>query len=286
MLSAVFDIDGIWQTLAELLQPGIPGAPAFVNLEEGSKYGLNSERDIPNEIQVSEDENMSQSIEHDRVVSQDGTGPPLPEAHGKRSSAMTPPEIIVVTHFSTLLTSLFARREKTAAHQSLALLKARLRWLSRSPGMPLLLLVNSTMEEPSTKHEELAPDLNGLAASNKSPDATLRSIFASVRSLHPSRPSFGIVFSQFLDLHLLCTDMSERASSYSLGEYSALTRIGYRRLGPTLVEVLQDNLELYSPHARECYREQRWAILDVSNQQIVNAYEHHESQAKGKQIRK
>ncbi|KAM3426877.1 hypothetical protein MY4824_009766 [Beauveria thailandica] len=288
MLSVVFDIDGIWQTLAELLQPSIPGTPASVNLEEGIMNGLNTERDLPSmEVHDSEDEGMSQSTEHDRIVSQDGTGSPSPEAHGKRSLAMSPPEIIVLTHFSTLLTSLFARRENTAAHQSLALLKTRLRWLSRSPSMPLLLLVNSTAEEARTEHKESAPDFNGLAASNRSPDATLRSIFASVRTLRPSRPSFGTVFSQFLDLHLLCTDiLGQERATYSLGEHSASTKIGYRRLGPTLVEVLQDNLVLDSRHARECHREQRWAILDVSNQLIVNAYEHHESQAKGKQIRK
>ncbi|KAH8711136.1 hypothetical protein HC256_007951 [Beauveria bassiana] len=288
MLSVVFDIDGIWQTLAELLQPGNRGTPASVELEEGITNGLNTERDSPNmEIHDSKDEGMSPSTEHGCIVSENGTGPPSFEAHGKRSSAMSPPEIIVVTHFSTLLTSLFARRENAAAHQSLALLKTRLRWLSRSSSMPLLLLVNSTMEEPSTKHKASAPELNGLAASNRSSDATLRSIFAYVRTLRPSKPSFGIVFSQFLDLHLLCTDISgQERASYSLGEHSALTQTSHRRLGPTLVEVLQDNLELNSPHARECHREQRWAILDVSNQQIVNAYEHHESQAKGKQIRK
>ncbi len=188
---------------------------------------------------------------------------------------MCSPEIIVVTHFSTLLTSLFARREKTAAHKSLALLRARLQRLSSSTSTnPLILLVNSTTEEVSNKYNESTSDFSNPISGNKSTEATLRSIFPSVRGLRPSRPSFGAVFNQFLDLHILCTGISNHqvVSSCSLEKAAGSSKTDYQCHSPTLVEVLQDNLD--SLHVRRRHREQRWAVLNISNQQIVDACGH------------
>ncbi len=278
LLSVVFDIDGIWQTISELLQPRATVASPSFTTKEGSTSSLNPERYMPAaEIQDSEDEDLSQSVGHDRISSQDELGALSHDAHDERSPVIRLPEIIVVTHFSTLLTSLFARREKTAAHKSLALLRARLRGLSSSASTsPLLLLVNSTTDEATNKHKEPTADFSGPTVGNKRTEPTLRSIFSSVRGLRPSRPSFGGVFNQFLDLHLLCTDISnyQATPSCSLEKAEESANSDYQRRSPTLVEVLQDNVGLDSPPVHQHHREQRWAVLEVSNHQIVNAYAH------------
>ncbi|OAR02803.1 hypothetical protein LLEC1_00209 [Akanthomyces lecanii] len=276
MLSVVFDIDGIWPTISELLQPRVAVASSPVTLEEENSSSHIPGRYMPPvEIQDSDDEALSQYVTLDRRKYQNESRVPAHDAQKESSPAICLPEIIVVTHFSTLLTSLFARREKTAAHKSLALLRARLRGLSGSASTnPLILLVNSTTEEDSNKYNESTPGFGNLTSGNKSTEPTLRSIFSSVRSLSPSRPRFGTVFNQFLDLHLLCTEMSnnQAMSSCSVEKAAGSTKADCQGHSPTLVEVLHDNLDSHHVHKR--HREQRWAVLDIANQQIVGGCSH------------
>lgn len=58
----------------------------------------------------------------------------------------TPPSLILITHTSTLLTTLFATHDTPTAHAKSHLLAARLRRLARSQalGLPLILLLNAT----------------------------------------------------------------------------------------------------------------------------------------------
>lgn len=58
----------------------------------------------------------------------------------------TPPSLILITHTSTLLTTLFATHDTPTAHTKSHLLAARLRRIARSPtlGLPLILLLNAT----------------------------------------------------------------------------------------------------------------------------------------------
>ncbi|KAF4979913.1 hypothetical protein FZEAL_3975 [Fusarium zealandicum] len=59
--------------------------------------------------------------------------------------------MIVITHFSSLLTSLFTHREKSAAHSALQLLGSHLRDLTRNlASHPLILILNST-SSPAAK---------------------------------------------------------------------------------------------------------------------------------------
>ncbi|EGX95083.1 hypothetical protein CCM_03355 [Cordyceps militaris CM01] len=276
MLSVVFDIDGIWQTLSELLQPLVAATSSSpVIHHEGHIGSLERNRMIPTtEIQDSEDEDILQPAGHKTFDSREEPRASSHEDQGERSSPMCPPEIIVVTHFSTFLTSLFARREKAEAHKTLAYLKWQLRGLSRSCSMsPLILLVNSTTtEEASNRPRGSALDLSGSTRTHRSPEPTLHSIFASVRSLRPSRPSFGVVFSQFLDLHILCTDLSENHANLAcrLERAAASTKCDHQCRSLAHIEVLKDNLGINSAHLRKQNREKRWAVLDVYGQKIVN----------------
>ncbi|KAI0542764.1 hypothetical protein GGR58DRAFT_451908 [Xylaria digitata] len=152
------------------------------------------------------------------------------------------PDIILVTHFSTLLTALFTHRDKTSAHTNLHLLSSKFRHLALSAG-PLIMLLNtttspspesltsvSTTPGPVDANQPITP---AEATKQQRPlDATLRSIFNPGVQLHSpnipqghkpgygyghsynatasrltrrNKPSFGATFAQFLDLHLLAT---------------------------------------------------------------------------------
>ncbi|KAI0101274.1 hypothetical protein F4814DRAFT_432854 [Daldinia grandis] len=148
------------------------------------------------------------------------------------------PDLILITHFSTLLTNLFTRSadNKAAAHTTLQLLSSHLRYLARSGDGPLVVLLNSTTvtsvstsgSAGSAGTSRIPPNLTsttaaaaaaaGAAVKDRPLEPTLRSIFlpaplpgigvgggSTATSRRQSKPAFGASFAQFLDLHLLCT---------------------------------------------------------------------------------
>ncbi|KAI1300456.1 hypothetical protein F5Y03DRAFT_228647 [Xylaria venustula] len=160
------------------------------------------------------------------------------------NSPLPVPDIIVVTHFSALLTTLFTHNDKTAAHTNLQLLSSHLRHLAQSAGPMIMLLNTTTSPSPETFTSASTSASGGLGpftgANNPIPphpadqeptkqqrplDPTLRSIFnpapphqphtydhyghstaaAASRLARRNKPAFGATFAQFLDLHLLCT---------------------------------------------------------------------------------
>ncbi|GAP93010.1 putative protein involved in assembly of cytochrome oxidase [Rosellinia necatrix] len=153
--------------------------------------------------------------------------PPLPRpetsqpapAPALAASAEPTPDIILVTHFNTLLAALFTTHsnDKTAAHARLQDLATHLRALSRSAAGPLIMLLNTTTtqtapaEAPHHHYHQHHHQQQQQQQQQTTPpqDATLRSIFASRRA--GSRPSFGAVFAQLLDLHLLCARVPRTA---------------------------------------------------------------------------
>ncbi|KAI8295676.1 hypothetical protein K4K59_004507 [Colletotrichum sp. SAR11_240] len=136
-----------------------------------------------------------------------------------------PPDIILITHFSTLMTALFTGRDRLSAHDGLQSLSAFLRYLSRSlSSSPLIILLNSTSssksktltEPPPMPPSEAPPPPDERSSSSSKPlAATLRSVFnppqldipgyAGHAAARRNKPTFGLVFAQLLDLHLLCT---------------------------------------------------------------------------------
>ncbi|RYP41393.1 hypothetical protein DL767_001031 [Monosporascus sp. MG133] len=149
------------------------------------------------------------------------------------------PDIILVTHFSSLLTTLFTQRDKTGAHAALQLLSAHLRYLARSAG-PLIMLLNSTSSLSASSSTTTTASSHNTNPNNTNPsstttttaaatnqdrrplDQTLRSIFSPAAtttaaaagytgyagyapSPRTDKPAYGATFAQLLDLHLLCT---------------------------------------------------------------------------------
>ncbi|KAL6823156.1 hypothetical protein J3E69DRAFT_338948 [Trichoderma sp. SZMC 28015] len=205
-------------------------------------------------------------------------------AAASNNNSTSTPDIILITHFSSLLTSFFTQRDNSVAHATLRLLASRLRRLSRTlPSNPLILLINSTdsgaasstttttaaaaaAAAHSSEYDIPPPDQP--ATQKPSVDPTLRSIFnpTSESSGHgyaggykPNKPTFGLVFTQLLDMHLLCT-RAPRPGKTSLPR--ALT----------VIEVLLDDIGLWEgKRGLRKRREQRWTVVAPYNGRIVDA---------------
>ncbi|KAG5913075.1 hypothetical protein E4U53_005025, partial [Claviceps sorghi] len=211
MLSCVFDMDGLWEVLADL--------------------------------------------DLDR---QDARGPPAtPREDG------CPPCFILVTHFSSLLRGLFAQRERRAAHSAVSRVGDRLGRLSRTlPSGPLVMILNSTTEaeaeaeaEPSTRTAAAAPDPFPPGMFGAPPPRRVR-------------PSFGVVFAQLLDMHLVCWP-APRPDTREGGDRE---KDHHRTRFVTIVEVLTDDMGVWQRgRGPRPSREQRWTAVDVVAGSVICA---------------
>lgn len=221
------------------------------------------------------------------------------------------PGVIVITHFSTLLSTLFTQRDKSSAHTTLQLFSSHLRYLARSTG-PLIMLLNTTTNAPSNPVSSTATTAAGPAtpgsggapakrsSSERPMDPTLRSIFnppppshggygaGSVALSKKNKPSFGLTFSQFLDLHLLCTRVPRtRADAEAVFAPAAAGDSGSGRSRYAwVVEVLLDESGFWTPAGERIDREQRWGAVDVKDGvRIVDAFEKVQRQANTEMFR-
>ncbi|KAH7157499.1 hypothetical protein B0J13DRAFT_520230 [Dactylonectria estremocensis] len=303
MLSCVFDLDGLWEVLADL------DRPADCGMREESREGEGSEEDQGQEAEKGNQEKMvvdeigdSQEDEDDELADAQPQFQPQPEPKQQTQPQLQPqsrrqqkpeppplPDLIIITHFSALLTSLFTHREKSAAHAALQLLGSHLRVLTRNlASSPLVLLLNSTSS---------AADKTKVKTPTAPLDATLRSIFnppptpgyvphAGPGPGRRSKPSFGLVFAQLLDLHLLCTRIprnrgdAEAAATALHGHGAGVDGAAAAPLAAAaavdsvwLTEVLLDDLGVWEGRkgARRD-REQRWTAVDVEGARIRDAF--------------
>jgi hypothetical protein len=286
MLSCVFDMDGLWEVLADLDRPD----PTPVQKVE--------------EIQDSEDEDEDE-------LEENGVG----ASSAAPATEKTAPDMIVITHFSSLLSALFSHRSSAAAHARLQLLASHVRRLSRSlPSNPLILILNSTNTAVDTSSATATPGATAPPPSTasypserqrKQLDPTLRSIFhnpqpsanygegipaaaaAAARRHTVTKPAFGLVFAQLLDLHLLCTRVprSRKDSELLAGVRTpaAVPRDREAVEFVTVVEVLLDEMGVWKgttdggddddtrQWARKS-REQRWAPVVMDGGRVVEAF--------------
>lgn len=230
------------------------------------------------------------------------------------------PDIILITHMSTLLSSLFHQRDKSSAHEMLQLLASHLRYLSRAPehGGPLIMILNSTsssldttaLEPPTTAAMSNQQARDGALPPGPPPgapptpgrrplDPTLRSIFnpppppasglLSYAYHHDTpharrhKPSFGLVFSQLLDVHLLCTQVPRARGDAEEALYALEKRMAVRVNYEWVVEVLLDEIGVWEGSEavvegrRRRSREQRWGAVAVRREaggvRMVDAFE-------------
>lgn len=252
---------------------------------------------------------------------------PLPEADVNSQKETPPtgqlpndhershPDIILITHMSILLSSLFHQRDKASAHQVLQLLASRLRYVTRSAdhGGPLIIILNSTTSSDTTTGSMTNPDRGDLlvpplrdpsTATNRVLDPTLRSIFNppplpfsglgavyryDTQHWRRNKPSFGLIFSQLLDLHLLCTKIPRtRTDAEALFAPATQHEAGLARQMEFawVLETLLDEIGVWE--GRECVvggqprtlREQRWGAVELrktkSGLRIMDAFDRKE----------
>ncbi|KAK1239214.1 hypothetical protein MKX08_006275 [Trichoderma sp. CBMAI-0020] len=296
------------QSAEETAAMGVPPDPTAADVDGDDNGAVSSKEETPREasvvaeIQDSQDEDETSSpplspisIPHPQSDTniKDTTATTEPDNHSipnkqvdsknNTPTASSTPDIILITHFSSLLTSFFTQRDKLAAHAALRLLATRLRHLSRTlPSHPLILLLNSTdsgahASESHSLENNLNVNLNPLPLPDQqsssstayksaasSTDPTLRSIFNPAHhasaSYKANKPTFGLVFTQLLDLHLLCT----RAPRPSRAATSSLRAV-------TVVEVLLDEIGLWEgERGQRKRREQRWTIMASRNGRMIS----------------
>ncbi|KAJ4140256.1 hypothetical protein NW768_001612 [Fusarium equiseti] len=264
MLSCVFDLDGLWEVLADLDRSEPEEEAVFLDGEHEAQ-----KQDITTVIPVDEIQD-SQDDEDTAFSPVRQTSEPPQEKETPRK--MTPhPEVIVITHFSSLLTSLFAHREKVAAHTSLQLLGSHLRSLSRNLlSNPLIILLNSTSSSFS------GPTHSAVTSPAKQTfvDPTLRSIFNPPLvigySSRRTKPNFGLSFAQLLDLHILCTRIPKMRVD---AEMAVQKRSGEEVDMAWVVEVLLDEMGVWEGKMGvRVGREQRWAIVELEKGRVQRAF--------------
>ncbi|KAF5665645.1 PET191-like protein [Fusarium heterosporum] len=206
MLSCVFDLDGLWEVLADLNRSEPPKDEPRETEAETKERKQDVVTAPVDEIQDSQDDD-DDAFSPLRETSQQ----PQPDEPPRRASQH--PEVIVITHFSSLLTSLFNHRERSAAHAALQLLGAHIRGLSRNlSSSPLILLLNST----SSASLGAANTATVSPAKQAPVDPTLCSIFnpplSTGYNARRTKPNYGLTFSQLPDLHMLCTRIPKTIS--------------------------------------------------------------------------
>lgn len=284
MLSCVFDLDGLWEVLADLDKAtSSESSPARAadnpTPQEKEKEEKEMDKEPPPvlEIQDSEDEGFSSAEETEELPTR---------ASPKQQPEQSLPDMIVVTHFSSIMTSLFTHREKSAAHAALQLLASHLHYLSRNlPTSPLILLLNSTTTPDTAPSKPHSPVRYGSPQRgvSKAMDQTLRSIFhpppppsgygyptaaAAASTMRRVKPSFGLVFSQLLDLHMLVTRVprgKDDAESMAAEGGGQVVQV---------VEVLLDDMGVWEGRrGTRKNREQRWgAVVVDDNGRVRDAF--------------
>jgi hypothetical protein len=319
-IARVFDIEGLREVLAEM-EDGVreadtrssqPVGGGVVGQEPAAgaatKEATEGEKRHTTEVLDSEGEDGLSSPEP--TPNTDPALPPNKPHHDGRPDTAEPtpssaalPDLILITHTSTLLSALFTGRDKDVAHNTMLQLSSHLRSLTRSSSHstpPLILFLNSTnapsssqyhsSDSPSAPAEAAAPV--GQTRPPKQQDPTLRSIFnppppppaqgyhGFAAAARRSKPAFGLVFAQMLDLHLLCTRVPRtRADVAALvaspGAWAARESV----TSVWVVEVLLDEIGVYGKGADGgCdwgewrSREQRWGVVDADAEgRVVDA---------------
>lgn len=326
-ISRIFDMEGLWEVLTELemsLEPD-PEAKSENRHDEEVQAPVSSQppgssplsplapsppattlpplRTKRVEVADSEDEDSLSSSEMSSPAASLQTTPKrktkpdlaTPPTGTPEKTASRLPDIILITHFSALLTTLFTQRDKQSAHTSLQLLSSHLRYLSRSSG-PLIMLLNVTTSPLATSSAAAQAPLEDIQG--KRPiDPSLRSIFnppppstaaygsAGLTLSRRNKPAFGLTFAQFLDLHLLCTRVP-RTREDAEAVYAPSPRREMRDVRCAwVVEVLSDEAGVWDTERWRC-REQRWGAVDVKDgRMLVDAFEQREHRLNTERIR-
>lgn len=191
-LHTIFDIDGLWQVLASM-------EAAAAQNDASAQQGSQGEQERENEKEIPDSD---ASEELNSQCSSAETGQLL--------TARTPsgsPAVIVITSFTSLLEGLYIQRPRPLVHDLVLMLNMRIRRLSRSSAhLPLVVLLNDTKninEQPEQQRSNttvLNQDASKFVTDITS-NIQLTAVPAKLKTL---TTKFGSIFTNLLDLHILC----------------------------------------------------------------------------------
>lgn len=227
-ITRVFDVEGLWEVLGEVGggNRGAEGGGEAKGVEMDEKGGTAEDRGLdeeggmhdgpPEEVLPSagtpeimdseEDDDDDDDLDTNRPAKpepQPPTKEPSLNTRSHKASALAIPsrthlitEIVVVDNLTTLITTLFAHTSPPAAHALLAQLALTLTTLTHSSSLTVFLL--NTLVKKSTKAKNANPERRRQRQ---------HSVFAAMTAT----PSLGMVFDNFVDLHLMCHSLPARA---------------------------------------------------------------------------
>ncbi|RDW80183.1 hypothetical protein BP6252_04821 [Coleophoma cylindrospora] len=177
-ISRVFDLEGLWEVLSELSQKPSSVPPGSENQPE-TKVETGSL-----EIGDSEDEEDDDVGENFLKVKEEVVDEGV--------------EVIIIDNMTHIINELFSRKEKSSAHNLLTILNTHLRMLTRTNNV--LTILHNTTVSPSTK------------ATSTTHQQELQSVFSTTTQ----KPSLGLIFAQFPDLHLLISPQPRERSDIEM----------------------------------------------------------------------
>ncbi|KAK3898520.1 hypothetical protein C8A05DRAFT_47191 [Staphylotrichum tortipilum] len=296
-ISRVFDVQGLEEVLGELGE-GVPAG----DVEKVEAKGQGRER---TEVRDSEDEESLSSP----------SPPQQPDEHQPIPARPTRPDMVLITHTSTLFNALFTGRDKDTAHATMQSLASRLQALTRpSPtgasrgDEPLIMLLNSTTSSLGNASSSTTQE-DGQGQRHTEPQ-TLTSIFnplppkptpastshpnqprshqpnhqpqpppptthnpttttpnKTTTTTIPNKPSFGQVFAQLLDMHLLLSRVPQTTVDRAVLAVNPTMRVEDVEY-VWVAEVLLDEIGAWQPAwggdggGKWRGREQRWGVFE------------------------
>ncbi|KAK4211713.1 hypothetical protein QBC37DRAFT_289577 [Rhypophila decipiens] len=290
-ISMVFDIEGLQEVLGEIrdsededddCEDQVVQGPIVRSESSSSPLSdppdhledlFENEAAVPAIEAVPEIEALDTRTEPPKTDSKPPPPPPLPPT--PKVLVDKPPDLILITHMTSLMNALFTARDKPAFHETMASLSSQLRQVTTRPTSsnhsffpssddivhvsrpPLVILLNSTTMSYPSRFIDIA-DVN-----NNKPEMTaLKSIFQHDQpgssSKKKTKPSFGMVFSQLLHLHLLCTRVPRKqqygtkkdtaagdGGPYATTQHGSVGGISSSHRFTWAVEVLLDGVGVY-----------------------------------------
>ncbi|RKF72585.1 hypothetical protein GcM3_097024 [Golovinomyces cichoracearum] len=197
-ISRIFDIDGLWEILGETEHSkGIPNKIKDFSLAlSPNNNQIGGERD---QRQVFCDEEASNTVSE--TISTKNAQPIL-SSKTELKIVDDGIEILIVDNMTTLISEFLTSREKTNAHEHLALLSKKMHDLTWKQNMLTLL------------HNTTASSRTPLNASENNYSPAVKSV--SMFSSNPLKPALGQVFAQFTSLHLLFSPLPRTSQDIKL----------------------------------------------------------------------
>ncbi|TQS36839.1 hypothetical protein Golomagni_02701 [Golovinomyces magnicellulatus] len=253
-ISRIFDIDGLWEILGET---------------EQSKDIRTRNKDFSLALSPNNNEIRGEREERQAFCDEEAFNTVSGTASAQNAQPILSPntkpkivddgiEILIVDNMTTLISEFLTSREKTNAHEHLALLSKKIHDLTWQKNI-LTLLHNTTA---SSRTPLDTPE------NNYSPAVKSISMFSS----NPLKPALGQVFAQFTSLHLLFSPLPRSSKDIKLlyqpkihlNTTDEIDNVNY----VTVIEILKDEgLSTLYVDRGVGWREGRWTAVDINQYQ-------------------